>query len=255
VTAGLRGNAERFAATPLFGGGTPVTAWRSWDRPFPRLRLPECPALVLVAPHPDDETLGFGATAAMLRSRGVEVQVVSVSDGGGAYPILSSLQRSRLEHLRRDELHRATACLGLSRPLCLGLPDGKLAEAENDVVEVLTRLLTDRGPGTWCAATWRGDGHPDHEAVGRAAAAASVRAGAKLLEYPVWMWHWARPGDPDVPWHRMVRTALDRSAVARKQLAAQRFRSQLVGRAGVEPVLSPVVLQRLLAVGEVVITD
>jgi LmbE family N-acetylglucosaminyl deacetylase len=199
VTAGLRGNAERFAATPLFGGGTPVTAWRSWDRPFPRLRLPECPALVLVAPHPDDETLGFGATAAMLRSRGVEVQVVSVSDGGGAYPILSSLQRSRLEHLRRDELHRATACLGLSRPLCLGLPDGKLAEAENDVVEVLTRLLTDRGPGTWCAATWRGDGHPDHEAVGRAAAAASVRAGAKLLEYPVWMWHWARPGDPDVP--------------------------------------------------------
>ena len=30
---------------------------------------------------PDDETLGFGATAATLQSRGVDVQVVSVSDG------------------------------------------------------------------------------------------------------------------------------------------------------------------------------
>jgi LmbE family N-acetylglucosaminyl deacetylase len=255
VTAVVGGNAERFAAAPLSGGGTSVADWTAWGRSFPSLGLAHCQTLLLVAPHPDDETLGFGATAATLRSRGVEVQVVSASDGGGAYPNLSPLQRSRLEHLRRAELHRATACLGLPRPICLGLPDGRLAETEAELADVLTGLLTDRGPGTWCAATWRGDGHPDHEAVGRAAATASARAGATLLEYPVWMWHWARPDDADVPWHRMARVALDGSALVRKQFAAHRFRSQLTGRLGTEPVLAPFVLARLLAVGEVAITD
>jgi hypothetical protein len=52
-------------------------------------------------------------------------------------------------------------------------------------------------------------------------------AGAKLLEYPLWMWHWARPDDAAVPWHRMARAARDRAAVARKQVAAKEFWSQL----------------------------
>ena len=33
-------------------------------------------------------------------------------------------------------------------------------------------LLAAAGPGTWCMSTWDGDGHPDHEAVGRAVRAA-----------------------------------------------------------------------------------
>ena len=53
---------------------------------LPALDLTECPGLVVVAPHPDDETLGLGATAAQLAASGVDVQVVSVSDGGAAEP-------------------------------------------------------------------------------------------------------------------------------------------------------------------------
>src|SRR5258705_13606732 len=44
-----------------------------------RVEPARLPALLLVARHPDDETLGFGATAAALQSRGVDVHVVSVS--------------------------------------------------------------------------------------------------------------------------------------------------------------------------------
>ena len=92
--------------------------------------------------------------------------------------------------------------------------------------------------------------------MGRAAAVAAARAGAKLLEYPVWMWHWARPDDTAVPWHRMTRIAPDPAAVARKRLAARQFRSQLTRYdPDSDPVLPPVALQRLLAVGEVAFTD
>jgi hypothetical protein len=88
------------------------------------------------------------------------------------------------------------------------------------------------------------------------AAVAAQRAGSKLLEYPVWMWHWARPDDAAVPWHRMARIALDRAAVERKRLAVKEFRSQLAGYdPGTDPVLPPFALRRLLAVGEVVFTD
>ena len=256
MTAAASSNAARLAARPIAGGGTPAADWTAWRRPFPVWSLHNCPALLLVAAHPDDETLGFGATAATLASRGVDVQVVSVSDGGRAYPDSSPLERTWLERTRRSELLRATIHLGLKSPISLGLPDGKLGDYEIGLAEKLSEVLSQLPPGAWCAATWRGDGHPDHEAVGRAAAVAAARAGAKLLEYPVWMWHWARPGDAAVPWHRMARLAPDPAAVARKQLAAQEFRSQLTRHdPDTGPVLAPFALQRLLAVGEVAFID
>jgi LmbE family N-acetylglucosaminyl deacetylase len=118
---------------------------------------------------------------------------------------------------------------------------------------MLTEILAARPGGTWCAATWRGDGHPDHEAVGRAAAVAAARTGAQLLEYPVWMWHWAHPDDSAIPWHRAYRVSLTRAAMLRKHVAAQVFRSQLEPAApDAAPVIPAAVLRRLLAVGEVV---
>jgi LmbE family N-acetylglucosaminyl deacetylase len=205
---------------------------------------------VLVAPHPDDETLGFGAAAAALRARGIPVQVVSATDGGGAYPGLSRMERIWLERDRRAELCRATAALGLGEPICLGLPDGELGAHEAYLVDAIGELLDG---GAWCAATWRGDGHPDHEAVGRAASVAAYQAGATPLEYPVWMWHWALPDDADVPWHRMFRVPPDPAAAARKREAVKTFQSQLTAYGtDFDPVLPPFVIQRLLRLGEVV---
>lgn len=251
MTAEIIGNADRFAARPLPACGTPTHVWLNAALRFPELDLATCPEMVVVAAHPYDETLGFGATSAMLSELGVRVQVVSVSDGAGAHPGLSPVDRRRMEHIRRAELFRATRILGLPQPISLGLADGRLADHELLLTDLLADLLARRAAGTWCAATWSGDGHPDHEAVGRAAAEAARRTGAVLLEYPVWMWHWASPGDPAVPWHRAHATALDARAVARKQTAARSFRSQFeaVDRA---PVLPPFVLRRLLAAGEVV---
>ena len=60
---------------------------------LPPLDLTACPGLVVVAPHPDDETLGLGATAAQLAASGVDVSLVSVSDGGAAQPGASRSNR------------------------------------------------------------------------------------------------------------------------------------------------------------------
>ena len=249
---GVIGNSARFAAAPIAGGGTSTREWLAGNR-FPTLDLSDCPALVLVAPHPDDETLGMGATAAHLAAAGVDVQVVSVSDGGGEDPELSAYERILLERTRTSELMNATRILGLRQPIRLRLPDGEISLHEERVADLLTEILDGRGPNVWCATTWRGDGHPDHEAVGRAAAVATATTGAELLEYPVWMWHWARPGDPAVPWDRALSVPASRSAVGLKQLAAQSFRSQFEPTTtGAPPVIPRFVLSRLFAVGELV---
>jgi LmbE family N-acetylglucosaminyl deacetylase len=245
-------NADRFATRPLSAGGTPADVWTGWERRFPELDLSACPLLILVAPHPDDETLGLGATAAMLASRGIPVQVVSVTDGGASHPWLTKTQRRKLERIRRNELHSATELLGLAPPISLGLADGELLACTAELTQALTDRLAAADPGAWCAATWRGDGHPDHEAVGAAAAVAAERTGAVLLEYPVWMWHWASPDDDAVPWERAARITLDQTAADRKRRAASVFGTQLLPRSGGDSVLPPYVLGRLLAVGELV---
>ena len=108
-------------------------------------------------------------------------------------------------------------------------------------------------PGPGALARGEGDGHPDHEAVGRATAAACAGTGLTLLEYPVWMWHWAGPVDPAVPWDRAYSVPASDWAIDRKLQAAQCFRSQFEPDVGdADPVLPAFVLQRLLAVGEVV---
>ncbi|MGY4708487.1 PIG-L deacetylase family protein [Mycolicibacterium sp. CBM1] len=247
------GNVARFAGAPIDAGGTPAEAWLAWGQAFPVLPLDECPALVVVAPHPDDETLGVGGAAAAVAARGVPVHTVITSDGGAAWPGLSPAEQARLEADRRHESRCAANLLGLTPPTFLGLPDGRLAEHEGQLADILTGLLSEQVAGTWCAATWRGDGHPDHEAVGRAAATATSRTGAVLLEYPVWMWHWAAPEDPDVPWHRAARVDLSAAATERKWAASTVFESQIEPPGpGREPILPAFVLRRLRQVGEVV---
>ena len=82
---------------------------------------------------------------------------------------------------------------------------------------------------------------------------AAQRCGAVLLEYPVWMWHWATPGDAAVPWDRLHAMPLADNAIERKRRrrsATAASSSQPVPMAA--PMLPPFVLRRLLAVSEVV---
>ena len=183
------------------------------------------------------------------------MSVVAVTDGEASHPGSPTLTRAHLAMLRPGESEAALADLRVPLPpLRLGVPDGGVAAHEDEVAQRLAAVVdaaTGRGdPGcTWVVTTWRGDGHPDHEAVGRAGAAACAVTGARLVEHPVWTWHWATLDDPRVPWGRARTLALPDHVRRAKGLAVSRFTTQ-VGALSPDPrdaaVLPPHVLARLL---------
>ncbi len=240
----------------IHGDGTPEWVWRGWSREFPPLSLDSCRRLVLIAPHPDDEVLGVGGLLALATASGIDVRIVAVTDGDASHPGSPTLTPAALAHVRPQESARALAILGLDTVATrLGLPDGRVAEQEDAVRTALYRLLSEDDVPTWCLATARFDGHPDHEATGRATAAVCADIGVRLLEYPVWTWHWASPDDARVPWGRARSVALPPVVAEAKRAAARCFRSQteaLSEDPADAPVLPPHVLQRLLRNWEVV---
>lgn len=238
----------------IAGQGTPESQWRTWTPRRPSFELAGCRRLVVVAPHPDDEVLGVGGTMALAVAAGIDVQVVAVTDGGASHPGSPTLSPEELVALRPGESAAALGHLGVvHEPVPVRLPDGGVAAHEVHLATALEPLL--RGPGTWALTTWRHDGHPDHEATGRATATACGRTGARLVEFPVWTWHWAAPGDPRVPWSRAASVALPPEVQEAKRRAVGCFGSQVLPLSehpADAPVLGPHVLARLLRPTETV---
>jgi len=210
------------------GLGTPEAAWAAWPAlaELPRVAPTDLVAsgsrLVVLAPHPDDETLGAGGLLAALAAAGRRVAVVAVTDGTGSHPGSTTWTPARLAATRPAEQVGALGALGVDPPVArLGLTD--TAVRAGAVAAALAPLL---GPGDTLLSTWRSDGHPDHEACGQAAARLAAERGLALLEVPVWTWHWASPGDPRVPWRRAVRVDTDAHLQQRKLSAIGCFPSQ-----------------------------
>lgn len=145
-------------------------------------------ACVVVAPHPDDETFGCGATIARLRASGVDVRVVFVS-GGGASPAPPGTAVADIVAMRRAEAARALASLGVDadRVSHLDFEDGRLGAQEADIADALGRVFG-TGEVARVFVTSARDRHPDHRAVARATRAATARVprAPELLEYPIW---------------------------------------------------------------------
>ena len=168
--------------------------------------------LVVVAAHPDDESLGAaGLTSAAARA-GVPVTVVVATSGEASHPGSPTHRPEDLAALREAEVGRAVGGLApAARLVLLRLPDGALAGHETALRQALADLS---GPRTLLVAPWRGDRHGDHEAAARVVGQVAATTGAAVLEYPVWLWHW---GDPrDLAPLDVVRVALDEEGSRRK---------------------------------------
>ena len=225
------------------GVGTPERQWLAWtalsrtlpldlsSRSFPGSRL------VVVAPHPDDEVLGCGGLIRLHVQRGGHVLVVAVTDGEASHVGSSRWDRASLSAARRAESELGLARL-VDRPIAvmrLGLPDGDVRANARSVERSLERVLR---PADVVATTWRCDGHPDHEAIGETTAFTCQAIGCRLMEAPVWMWHWAHPADSRVPWGRLRALRLPGDAVAAKVSALAAHVTQLSPRENDEgPVL------------------
>ncbi|MBI3298071.1 MAG: PIG-L family deacetylase [Elusimicrobia bacterium] len=140
-----------------------------------RLRLPRGTLLVL-ASHPDDESLGCGGVVAAHCRAGRRAVVAFATDGGAGSP--ARLRGPRLAELRRAEARAACRVLGAECEFW-GLPDGRLARAVGlraRVAEALARLR----PAA-VLAPGADDPHPDHRALARALARAEGRRRAEWI--------------------------------------------------------------------------
>lgn len=180
---------------------------------------------LVLAPHPDDETLGCGATIMHRLAAGVAVHVVVVSDGAGSPP---GRERDHNRRVRSRELHSACGVLGLDPEAVVQwkFADGSLASAGDDLVEAIIEAVGACGPAE-VLVTSAHDPHGDHAALGRAARKALAGTSTRLLTYPIWQWD--RPG-------HLIRTARDAGrpesvdtdgVLARKARAVAVYASQL----------------------------
>ena len=184
--------------------GTPEARWRErpeWDHviPLPALATTGASRLVVVAAHPDDETLAAGGLMAIAAQAGLEVVVVLLTDGERSHPDSPTMSEQELARHRVDESRQALRLLAPAGRLeRVGLPDGSVADHADAVVTALVDVIGEDGDRTLLAAPWRDDGHADHDAAGLAASVAARRTDATLWEYPVWLWHWCEP--EHAPW-------------------------------------------------------
>jgi LmbE family N-acetylglucosaminyl deacetylase len=180
--------------------------------------------MVVVAAHPDDESLGAGGLIATATRLGLPVDIVCATDGEGSHPDSPTRTPQELAAIRAEEGRRAARALGVEQVHRLGLPDGGVSASCEQLTRRLVEVVGD-GRGAVIVAPWRRDGHPDHEAAGRAAAAAARRTGADLWEYPVWFWHW---GDPaEAPWSHLHPFVVDEVAGQAKRNAIRAHVSQV----------------------------
>ena len=230
-------------------GETTEAGWRDWlgalhvqGSALDQL-LGAAQRLVIVSPHPDDEVLACGGLAALHAVRGGSVAVVAVTDGEASHRGDPAWPAARLADARCAERQRGLAALGLA-PDCvtrLALPDSGVASQR----VALARCLRNELRHTDCVvSTWRLDGHPDHDATGAVSAEACADVGCRLLEAPVWMWHWAAPTDARVPWARLRALELPQAILVRKAAALAAHTTQLTRRGGDAPVLGPAILAR-----------
>jgi len=147
-------------------------------------------SLIVIAPHPDDETLGCGGLLAWAAREDLLRHVVFMTDGEGSHPQASQ----DIGAIRRGEAVHAAAHLGLAPAQLsfMGLPDTGLLTLGGEqrlwATHWLRCLAAERSP-CLIVVTADTDPHSDHRAA-CALLQESVRGlpGVEVMAYPIWSW-------------------------------------------------------------------
>lgn len=130
--------------------------------------------VLVVAAHPDDETIGVGS---FLPDWGARVRVVHLTDGaprnGNDARAAGFRCAAEYAQARREEAVNALALAGLRQEqiLSFGYPDQELSSHFSDATERLSDLLRAVKPSAIFVHPYEG-GHPDHDSASFITAAA-----------------------------------------------------------------------------------
>jgi LmbE family N-acetylglucosaminyl deacetylase len=165
--------------------GRPLLLSRAEDMTSPTAKR----SCLVLAPHPDDETLGCGATIMRKVAAGTPVMVVIAADGRYAYPP-SELPVDALVGLREEEARQACAILGLRSEniAFLRFEDRRLADHRELLRERLFEIFDTIDPEEIFVSSLI-DNHPDHRVLAELGRElAQARRVPVLYEYPIWFW-------------------------------------------------------------------
>ncbi len=204
-----------------------------WQLPLHSVNEIATEPVLVVAPHPDDETLGCGGAIAALRALGLAVLILVISDGTKSHPNSTAYPAPKLKALRMAETQAAMGLLGVdsAQITFLELPDGDVPLPRSvefePALDRCQQYLSTRQPAI-VFLPWRHDPHPDHRATWQLINQALLQWDPlpRLIEYPIWDWDPTQRRQTNealsvVPWR------LDISdTVPLKQQAIAAYRSQ-----------------------------
>ena len=127
--------------------------------------------VLIILPHPDDEAFGISGTISTYREMGIPVTYACLTLGEmgrnlGNPPFAN---RETLPQIRKAELQKACAAMGLDDLRMMGLRD-KTVEFEDDekMVKLVTDLIEETNPSLVISFYPGLSVHPDHNASARA---------------------------------------------------------------------------------------
>lgn len=196
--------------------------------------------LLLVVAHPDDECFGFGGALALAAERGVETEVICLTDGQAATNRGEAASGEDLGRMRRQEFADSCAVLGVTRHEIWDCQDAQLEF--QDFSKLAGQLVAKMRASTpQIVLSFGADGglntHPDHTMVSLLTTAAfhwaasakrypelgPVHAGERLYLLSTSFFMEGRPAPLPAPWT----LALDiRSVMHRKHEAFTKHTSQ-----------------------------
>lgn len=162
---------ERFLQSPTFMAG-----FRHQINPKPTkplshsgIKLFMSLDLLVIAPHPDDGELGCGGLLARAKAEGQSTGILDLTEG--------EMGSKGTVSLRYKEAAEASTILGLHYRGNLALPDGAIADTE-DQRKALAKIIRSLRPRVLLAPL-ESDRHPDHLAASRLAVSAVHFAGLR----------------------------------------------------------------------------
>jgi N-acetylglucosamine malate deacetylase 1 len=117
--------------------------------------------VLVIAPHPDDETIGCGGTLCLHKQRGDRVAVVFLTSGELG---LKQLPREKAWAVREKEARAAAKILGLAKVEFLRQPDWMLGDHLNAAAHALRPVLLAEQP-LLISVPHEDEWHPDHQAA------------------------------------------------------------------------------------------
>lgn len=147
--------------------------------PYQACAVSPARAVLVFAPHPDDEVFGCGGALALHVQAGHPVRVILLTAGG--YGSTSESESTAYSDTRLQESARAAKVLGYPEPDCWGLADREVRYTEELVARMLGVIRETGADVVYAPSPW--ELHPDHQAASLAVMEAVRRVGSRVALY------------------------------------------------------------------------